>query len=181
MVTMSDSRKQCLQREDLPCPASDGLSMRRRRAIAHLHTKSGRASCHGLTDPAHADDTQRSAGDRRTQQLGRRPSGPLTAAHETVAFNHAACRRQDQCPRQIRRRIREHVRCIGDDNPLLPCGVDIDVVVADGIVGHNLETRGGDQDVGVDAIRQRDNRGDRIPTTPIVTPTGQERRRSAPE
>ena len=161
MVTMSDpDSSACRAGTPLPRPVTD--CRRAARGIAHLHPKSGCALCNGLTDPAHADDTQRPSGHRCAQQLGRRPSGPLTAAHETVAFNHAAGSRQDQGPRQIRCGIREHIRRIGDDNSPLPCGVDVDVVVADGIVGHNFETTGGGQDVGVEGVRQRDNRGDRF-------------------
>ena len=127
--------------------------------IAHLHAKPYGAVGHRLPDPSHSDNPQRFARDFRSQELRGAPAGPTTGSNEGVAFDDAACRRQEQGPGQIRGGIRQDVRGIGDDQTTLSrCG-KIDVVVPHSVVRQNFQPSGCMNGFGVDAVAQGHDRG----------------------
>ena len=93
------------------------------------------------------------------QQLVKGPAGPLAAAHQALTFAEPARNPQDQRPRQIGCRSRQHIGCVGDDDTALACRRDVDVVVANGNVGDDLQ-RGSDlEHLAVDRIGQHGHHG----------------------
>ena len=69
------------------------------------------------------------------------PAGPLAAANEIDAFDEPARRGEDQCPRQVGRRFREHPRRVGHENPAHLGRHEVDVVVAHGAIRDDPQSR----------------------------------------
>ncbi len=84
-----------------------------------------------------------------------RPALPLAAPHQPLAFRQPPRDRQNQRPREIGHRLGEHVRRVGDDDRRATRVRDVDVVVADGDVGDDLQRRRGVDDARVDRIGQQ--------------------------
>ena len=76
------------------------------------------------------------------------------APNQPLAFPDASRDRQDERPRELGGRLREHVRRVRDDDAARACGGNIDVVVADGDVRHDFEIGRRVEHVGVDRIGQ---------------------------
>ena len=69
------------------------------------------------------------------------PARPLPGARQPIRLEQPAGDGEDQRPGQIGGRIRQYVRRMGDRHPAARRGREIDVVVADRVVGHDLERR----------------------------------------
>ena len=61
---------------------------------------------------------------------------------QTVTFRQSARCGQKQRPCEIRGTFSENVRRIGDNNVMCPRGIEIDIVIADGIVGNDPQMGG---------------------------------------
>ncbi len=76
--------------------------------------------------------------------------GPPARAHEGVGLDQPAAGRDQQPQRGLRNRVVEHVGRVADEDPTLEAGVDVDVLVADALVGDHAEPRQRGDEVGVD-------------------------------
>ncbi len=95
-----------------------------------------------------------------TQQLRRSPAGPASASNEPIAFDDAPRRGEDQSPGQIGGRIRQHIRRIRDNQSASVGGIQVDVVIAHGVVGQNPQPGGRFDQAGVDPVRKGHDGGD---------------------
>ena len=75
-------------------------------------------------------------------------------AHEPVALTDAARRGEDECPRELRGRVGEHVGSVGDDHTARGRGGNVDVVVAHGKVRDDPEIGRSVEELGVDPLGQ---------------------------
>jgi hypothetical protein len=91
------------------------------------------------------------------------PLEELAVAHVAVALDQPARRRHEKGPGEVRGGLREHVRGVGHDHPRLGGRRHVDVVVADGDIGHHPEPGGGREHLGVDGIGDEANEPASIP------------------
>ena len=84
-----------------------------------------------------------------------RPPLPAAAPHEPIAFGDPPRDGEDQRPRELGGRLGEHVGRVRDDDPARARRGDVDVVVADGDVGDDLQSGAGVEHVGRERIGQR--------------------------
>ena len=117
--------------------------VRRRTPVSRredgLHAKGGRAGRDGSANPAAADDAELLAAELHAQHEVQRPALPAASPHQPLAFRQPPRHRQNQRPREFRGRLREHVRCVRDDDPARLRGGDVDVVVAHGDVRDDFQ------------------------------------------
>src|SRR6266704_2124846 len=87
-----------------------------------------------LPDPPGAEQPEGPPAQLEAKQLFGVPAGPLAAPHEIDAFDEPTGQGEDQRPRQVGGRFREHAGSVGDENPTHLGGHEIDIVVTDGAV-----------------------------------------------
>ena len=121
----------------------------------HAHTESRGPRRDRPSDAAAAHDAQELAGQAAAQHEIEAPSLPRARAHKPLAFAEPSRDGQDEGPGEIRRRIRQHIRRVRAVNPLRRGVRHIEVVVADGDVGDDLQRGPGRVDGrAVDAAAQ---------------------------
>ena len=119
----------------------------------NLHAMGFRQLCHGLPDPTVTDDAERQSAEAATEHEGRRPEPLLAAANEPVPLDDSPREREHERERHLRRRLGQHVGCVGDDDATPRALLETDVVEADGVVRDDAKLRpGGIEQLGVDAI-----------------------------
>ncbi len=126
------------------------------------------ASRDRLADAAIADDTEHRAVHVDAQEVADVEPGPAALAEVGLGVGRPPRRREQQEEGEIGGGLVEHPRRVADRDPELGSGGEVDVVVAHGHVGDDLQPRRArPQDVGVDAIGEdADHRvhvGDRGP------------------
>jgi hypothetical protein len=105
----------------------------------------------GHPDPAQADHPHGRASDLDAPVGRRVPAAPAPGAQIALGVAHPAGRGEGESHRQLRGRLGEDVRRVGDRDTPLPAGLAVDVVVTDREVCNHLEAlSGGVQDLGID-------------------------------
>ena len=126
----------------------------------------GALSATAPADAADADETKLLAAQLHAEHVIERPAAPLAGANHSLAFAKTPRDREDQAPGEIRTRIGEHVGRVRDRNAARPAGGNVDVVVANGHVGDDLQLRpGGIQHRGIDGCRSAGTRSRQRPAT----------------
>ena len=82
------------------------------------------------------------------------PAAPPTPAQETFRLAHPPRRGQQQSEGQVGRRLRQHVRCIGNGDTAPRRRFDVDIVEADGDIGDDFQRRQGRHHFVGEAIGQ---------------------------
>ena len=124
------------------------------------HAERRRLLGHRAADAADADEAELLAAQLHAEHVIERPAAPLAGAHHALAFAEPPRDREDQAPGEIGARVGQHVGRVGHDNAARAAGGDVDVVVADGDVGDDLQLRpGGIEHRGIDRFgEQADDR-----------------------
>jgi hypothetical protein len=73
-------------------------------------------------------------------------------AHVAIGLDHPAGRGHHEGPREVRRGLGENIGGVGHDDPAPGRRRDVDVVEADGHVGHHPEPGASVQELGVDEL-----------------------------
>ena len=130
------------------------------RRIGDRHAERRRLIGHRAPNPAKAHQTELLAPQLHTQHVIERPATPRTGANHAFALAKAPRNRQDQRPGEVGAGIRQDVRCVGDRDAARAARCHVDVVIADGDVGDDLQTRpGGVEHRGVDRVGQQAHDG----------------------
>ena len=109
--------------------------------IDDRHAESGAAPRDGLADAAHAENAERAAMHLGAEQKIVRGTAPVASTHVALALADAPRGSQQQRPGEIGNRLVQHVgRIRRDDAGGGQCG-EIEIVVADGDVGHGPQFR----------------------------------------
>ena len=117
-----------------------------------------------LADAAVADDPERGAVHVDAQEVADVEPGPAALAEVGLGIGRPPRRREQQEEGEIGGGLVEHPWRVADRDPELGSGGDVDVVVAHGHVGDDLQPRRArPQDVGVDAIGE--DADDRVDVT----------------
>ena len=111
--------------------------------VGDRHAEGLRAARSGDADLTHADDAELATLDSRAEHVEHAPLPRRLAANDALALGEAASDHQDERHCDVRGRIRQHARSVGDDHVALRAGRDVDVVVPDGNVGDALQLRAG--------------------------------------
>jgi hypothetical protein len=148
------------QRVEVAAPADDARVMA--RVVQHLHAEAGGAASYGLADAAEADDAQHGAVHVAPQVLVDVPARPATGAQVGFRLPRASRRREDEQEGEVGGRLVQHTGRVAHGDAVVGCGLEVDVVVTDGDVGHDAQPgRARREHSGVDAIReQADDRVD---------------------
>ena len=119
----------------------------------HRGHPEGRRFCGNRASyPAATDDAELLAAQLGAEHEIERPARPPAAADQAVSFGDAPRKREQQRPGQLRRGLREHVWRVRDRHTARLHGRDIDVVVADGHVGDDLQLRRRVDDGSINAV-----------------------------
>ncbi len=106
-----------------------------RQAVAGVvedrHAEAAGAAGHRLADSAHAQQSQRLAGDADAQQVPLADAVPPAGAHQRVILVGTAGGGQEQPEGEIGGAIVQHARGVGDDHPGGAGGGDVDMIEAD--------------------------------------------------
>jgi len=130
------------------------IRLRLQVAVENPHVEAARALRQCETDAAEPDDAQRLVVDVGAHQQRRRPPFVFAAAHVAVGLDDAPRDRHQQHPGQVGGRVVEYAGGVGDRNAALGRGRDIDVVVADGVVGDELQLRIAVHQHGINRVDQ---------------------------
>ena len=124
--------------------------------VDDLHFEALRALGDRAGDAPEADQAERCPMDVPGQMRSEPPPGPSAFPQVALGIRRQTGGREDQEERQIRRRIVEHPGGVADRDTHRGCRNDVNVVVAHGRIGHDLEPPGptGFQDGRVNAIGQ---------------------------
>ena len=108
--------------------------------IVDLQAEGAGAARHRLADASHADDAEPLAPDAVAEHPGRRPAAPiLVGGQHAGAFHQPARHRQHQRHGHVGGVLGEHARRVGDGDPALHGGGDVDIVDAVAEIGDQLE------------------------------------------
>ena len=131
--------------------------------VEDAHVESRGAPRDGAADPSEAQDAERLAVHVGAPEEIPLPALPLARAREVVGLDDAPGGRHQERPREVGGGLGEDVGRVGHDDAAAPGGRDVDVVVADRDVRHDLE--GG---------RRRENlvvdRADDVTDEPVLAP-----------
>ena len=108
----------------------------------NLHVEPARSARDDAPDPTHAQDAESLAGDLRAHHERRAPVLPQALAHKLFPFTCAARGADHQHHGEFGRRVRQHIRRVGHDDPSCARGFQVDMVVADGEVGDDPDLGG---------------------------------------
>src|SRR5262249_39804950 len=100
--------------------------------IDNSHSKTKRAPGHSLANAPISNQPQRLAMNIRAQHKLRLPALPAPRADEAVGFGNAASARQEQFESKVGCGFVQHTRCVGHENAMPYCALDIDVVISNG-------------------------------------------------
>ena len=130
------------------------------RGIGHCHPERRRFLRHGSANPAEADEAKLLATQLHPEHVIERPAAPGAGTNDAFAFAEPPGHGENQAPREIRARIGQHIRRIGDGDVAGTAGRDVDVVVANGDVGDDFQLWAGSiEHRGVDRVgEEADNR-----------------------
>jgi hypothetical protein len=92
-----------------------------------------------LTDPSHSHNAHAAPSDGGAEELGWCPPGPLPATNQSVSFDNPPRGRQQQRPGEVGGRVGEHIWGIGDHDAPPLSRIQINVIVADGIVSQDFQ------------------------------------------
>ena len=106
-----------------------------------------------------ADDAQLLAAELAAEHEIERPAFPAVGANQPVSFGDPPGHAQNHRPGQLGDRFGQHIGRVGDDDAALPGGGDVDVVVAHGDVGHDLQRCAGIHDLTVDSVGENSDQG----------------------
>src|SRR5262245_59093378 len=107
--------------------------------VGDAHSECRRSRRDGPANAPEADDPELLAPQVAAEHEIKRKPLPPPLAHETIALDDATHDAENQRPREIRRRLREDVWRVGDNDPALARGGHVDVVVAHGDRRDHLE------------------------------------------
>ena len=108
--------------------------------VMDLQAEGARAARHRLADPSHADDAEPLAPNAVAEHPGRRPAGPFgVGGQHSGAFHQPPRHRQHQRHGHVGGILGEHPRRVGDGDPALHGGGDVDIVDAVAEIGDQLE------------------------------------------
>ena len=94
------------------------------------------------------------------------PTATAAGADDAFALAESASRHQDEAERDVGGRVGEHARRVRRNDTALAARCDVDVVVADGDVGDDLELgAGGVEELAVDAFGEQASRMASAPAT----------------
>ena len=134
--------QRAVQRDEVR--ALEQLVKRDAAAGASARAPPSRSPSPGARPPrrsARADDPERGAVDVVAEVRSRLPRHPLAGGDRRGGLGQVARRRQQQRKGQVGGRVGEHVGRVADGDPALGGGLDVDVVVADGVVGDRRQAR----------------------------------------
>ena len=119
------------------------------------HAECPRPPGERLADVAHADDAQPAALDARAEHVEHAPLPRRAAADDPLAFTEATGGHQHERHRDVGGGLGEHTRGVRADHATRRARRDVDVVVADGDVGDDLQLRAGGVEEGVVDLRRQ--------------------------
>ena len=96
--------------------------------IMNLHSEYACACSDGLSNPAHANDAQSPARDAPSQQIGGRPTLPVSRLHCCQTIRHTARHSKNESHCHIGCIIGQHTGCVGNKNTILAGRVDINMI-----------------------------------------------------
>jgi hypothetical protein len=132
---MSDEFQQAVQRHELGAGHAQVAPSR----VSDAHSEPSRTRRNDLADAAEPDNPELLARSSvPSMKSNAQPFQPPRRSSRS-AFRQPAGDREDQRPREIGDRLGEHVRSVRDDDPLRFRVGDVDVVVADGDIGGDLQ------------------------------------------
>jgi hypothetical protein len=123
-----------------PGDAEGGLGVLRHPVagvVEHRHAEAGRAPGDRPADPAQPEHPERLAVDLPAEEELRPPDPRPRRPEEPVALGDPPGGGQQQRPGQVGGGLGDHVGGVGGQHPPCGAGVQVDVVVADGIVGRH--------------------------------------------
>jgi hypothetical protein len=120
---------------------SDRLGMTSARAVEHLDVEAAQQRGDPGPDAAQTHDPDHRAAQLTSEQLAGLPAAPPPRAHQALSLPQPARGRQHQGDGELRGRIGQHVGSVRHHHPARAARVHVDVVVADGEVGHHAQPR----------------------------------------
>ena len=144
-------------------------------AHGDAHPEGCRARGHGTADAPAADDAHEFSGQAAAEHEVEAPALPCARSQQSLALAEPARDAEDQRPGEIRGRVGKHVGSVRADDALRDGVRHVEVVVADGDVGDDLQRgSGGIDGRPVDAAPQQDDDA-RLALEPLVQLFGGQR------
>ena len=109
--------------------------------IDDLHAEAAPAPRDCLADAPEAGDAERAAGEITAQKAHHLPAVKAPLPNVTIRREHAPRSREQQREREVRGRVGQDARRVGNGDTVARGGGHVDVVVADGNVGDDFEPR----------------------------------------
>jgi len=103
------------------------------------HTESLGSACDGAADAAKTDDAEGLAVEGVTEVVHEAERFAGVVAQATVEFGGAACDGKHKGESEFGGRFDDRVGGVGDEDVSLTAGLEVDIVVAYGIVGYQTE------------------------------------------
>ena len=123
--------------------------------IHHAHPERRRPRRDGTADPSDAHQPELLASELGAEQEIEGPSLPVAASQQALAFRQPPRDGQNQRPREVGDRLGQHIGRMSDEHATRLRILDIDVVVPDGDVRHDLQIRCGIDHAAVDRVGQQ--------------------------
>jgi signal transduction histidine kinase len=134
-------------------PECDALVWTFAAVVDDVQAETSSETGNSAPDAPQSDDAERASRQAAAQHEGGRPLPGSARTDEAIALGNAPRDVEDQCESQLGCRLGENIRGVRDDDAPARGRLEIDVVVADSVVGNHVQLGPGSiQQLVVDAV-----------------------------